>query len=156
MWRAQPAAERWRRRRLQSIRKLRIVGHMKPRDLYSSHVLVAGVILLVLGIGNWIVGAVQVTQYRSLLRSNSRTGLEESYRSFQELTREKNQGILRRINEDREKYNAARVKLDFSYVVLRGGRVLFLVGLALTLYALIKLIRQDTLTKIRRLKSLYK
>jgi len=127
---------------------------MKPKDLYSSHVLVAGIILLVLGIGNWIVGAVQVTQYRDLLRSNSRTGLEESYRSFQELGREKNQGILRRINEDREKYNAARVKLDFSYVVLRGGRLFFLLGLGLALFSVIKLIRQDALTKIKRLKSL--
>jgi len=127
---------------------------MKPKDLYSSHVLVAGMILLVLGIGNWIVGAVQVTQYRDFLRSNSKTGLEENYRNFQELTREKNQGILRRINEDREKYNAARVKLDFSYVVLRGGRLLFLLGLGLALFAVIKLIRQDALTKIRRLKSL--
>lgn len=127
---------------------------MKPRDLYSSHVLVAGIILLFLGLGNWIVGAVQVTQYRKLLESHSRTGLEESYRSFQELTRERNQGILRRINEDREKHNAARVKLDFSYVVLRGGRLLFLAGLGLALFALIKLIRQDAFIKIRRLKSL--
>jgi len=127
---------------------------MKPKDLYSSRVLVAGILLLFLGIGNWIVGAVQVTQYRDLLRSHSKTGLEESYRSFQELTREKNQGILRRINEDREKYNAARVKLDFSYVVLRGGRLLFLLGLGLALFAVIKLIRQDALTKIMRLKSL--
>lgn len=127
---------------------------MKPKDLYSSHVLVAGVILLCLGLGNWIVGAVQVTQYRKLLESHSRTGLEESYRSFQELTRERNQGILRRINEGRERYNAARVKLDFSYVVLRGGRLLFLLGLGFALFALIKLIRQDALIKIRRLKSL--
>lgn len=127
---------------------------MKPKDLYSSHVLVAGVILLFLGLGNWIVGAVQVTQYRKLLASHSRTGLEENYRSFQELTRERNQGILRGINEDRERYNAARVKLDFSYVVLSGGRLLFLLGLGFALFALIKLIRQDALMKIRRLKSL--
>jgi len=127
---------------------------MKLRDVYSSHVLVTGILLLTLGLGNWIVGAVQVTQYRSLLQSNSKTGLEESYRSFQELTPQKNKAILRRINEDREKHNAARVKLDFSYVVLRGGRVLFLIGLGLTLFAFIKVIRQDASTKIGKLKSL--
>lgn len=127
---------------------------MKPRDVYSSHALVAGVLLLTLGLGNWIVGAIQVTHYGSLLRSNSKTGLEESYRSFQELTPQKNKAILRRINEDRDKYNAARVKLDFSYVVLRGGRLLFLVGLGVTLFAVIKVIRKDALTKIGRLKSL--
>ena len=127
---------------------------MTPRDVYSSHTLVAGLLLLMLGLGNWIVGAVQVTQYRSLLHSNSRTGLEENYRSFQELTPQKNKAILRRITEDREKYNAARVKLDFSYVVLRGGRLLFLLGLGLTLFAFIKVIRQDALIKIGKLKSL--
>jgi len=110
--------------------------------------------MLTLGIGNWIVGAVQVTQYRSLLHSNSKTGLEDNYRSFQELTSQKNRAILRRINEDREKYNAARVKLDFSYVVLRGGRLLFLLGLGLTLFAFIKIIRQDASMKIGKLKSL--
>jgi len=127
---------------------------MKPRDVYSSNVLVAGILLLTLGLGNWVVGAVQVTQYGSLLRSNSKTGLEESYRSFQELTSQRNKAILRRINEDREKYNAARVKLDFSYVVLRGGRLLFLLGLVLTLLAFIRVIRQDAMTKIRKLRSL--
>jgi hypothetical protein len=62
--------------------------------------------------------------------------------------------VLRRINEDREKYNGARVKLNFFYVVLVGGRVLLLVGAVLTLATLVRLIRRDAQMKIKRLLRL--
>jgi hypothetical protein len=126
---------------------------MKVRDIYSSYLLIAGLTSLVLGIGNWAVGAIEIAKYQGLLHKTAQTGLEESYRSFQELDHQKNEEVLRRITEDREKYNAARVKLNFYYVVLTGGRVLFLVGALLTFLALIRLIRQDTLVKMKRLAN---
>ena len=126
---------------------------MKPKDIYSSYLLVAGLMLLLLGIGNWIVGAVQITKYQRLLRNTAKTGLEESYRNFQELDLRKNEEVLRRINKDREKYNTARVNVDFYYVVLGGGRLLFFIGLFLTFFGLIRVIRQDTSIKIGRLNS---
>jgi hypothetical protein len=127
---------------------------MKARDIYSSYLLIVGAMCLVLGIGNWIVGALETTKYQNLLHKTAQTGLEETYRSFQELDHQKNEEVLRRINENREKYNAARVKLNFFYVVLIGGRVLFLSGAVLTLCSLIRLIRRDTQFKIRRLEGL--
>jgi len=126
---------------------------VKPKDIYSSYFLVAGLMLLLLGIGNWIVGAVQITKYQRLLRNTAKTGLEESYRNFQELDLRKNEEVLRRINKDREKYNTARVNVDFYYVVLGGGRLLFFIGLFLTFFGLIRLIRKDASIKIRRLNS---
>jgi len=126
---------------------------MKPRDIYSSYLLVAGFLCLVLGLGNWVVGAVEMARYQELLHKTAQTGLEDSYRSFQELDHQKNEEVLRPINEDREKYNAARVKLDFYYVVVSGGRVLFLLGALLTFFALIRVIRQDTVMKMRRLAA---
>jgi hypothetical protein len=124
---------------------------MKVRDIYSSYLLVAGFVLLVLGVGNWVAGAVEISKYQGLLSKTAPTGLEESYRSFQELDQQKNEEVLHRINEDRERYNAARVKIDFYYVVLSGGRLFFYFGSLLTLFALIRLIRQDSLIKIKRL-----
>lgn len=124
---------------------------MKVRDVYSSYLMVAGFTLLLLGIGNWVAGAVEISRYQGLLRRTAPTGLEESYRSFQELDQQKNEEVLRRINEDRERYNAARMKMDFYYVVLSGGRLFFLVGAMLTFFALIRLIRHDSLIKIKRL-----
>src|SRR5919106_533587 len=129
---------------------------MKARDVYSSYLLIAGIACLVLGIGNWAVGAVETSKYQNLLHRTEQTGLEESYRSFQELDQQKNEEVLRRINEDREKYNAARVKLNFFYVVLTGGRILFLCGVLLMLSSLIQLIRRDAKKKISRLNGLAK
>ncbi|HEU4639130.1 MAG TPA: hypothetical protein VFS84_09775 [Candidatus Binatia bacterium] len=124
---------------------------MKVREIYTSTLFVSGLICLVMGVGNWTVGVVETSKYQALLYKTARTGLEESYRSFQELDHQKNEEVLRRINADREKYNGARVKLNFFYVVLIGGRVLFFVGAMLSLIALVRLIRRDTRAKIKRL-----
>jgi hypothetical protein len=109
-----------------------------------------------MGIGNWAIGAVETSKYQNLLLRTEHTGLEEYYRSFQELDHQKNEEVLRRINEDREKYNAARVKLNFFYVVLTGGRSLFLCGVLLILCALVRLIRRDTSIKLGTLSALAK
>lgn len=116
---------------------------MKVRDVYKSAVFVSGVMCLVLGIGNWLVGSIETSKYQSLLYKTAQTGLEDSYRNFQELDQQKNEEVLRRINQNREKFNAARVKLNFYYVVLIGGRVLFLLGSFLVLASLIHLIRAE-------------
>lgn len=126
---------------------------MKLRDVYSSHILVAGFLLILLGMGNWVAGATQITKYQGLLLRIAQTGLEDNYRNFQELDHQKNEEVLLRINQDRERYNAARVKLDFYYVVLSGGRLFFLAGVLLTFFALIRLIRQDAIMKMRRLAA---
>jgi hypothetical protein len=127
---------------------------MKPRELYSSYLMISGLVCLVLGIGNWTVGAIETSKYQALLYKTARTGLEETYRSFQELDHQKNEEVLRRINDDREKFNAARVKLNFFYIVLVGGRLLFLSGALLILAALVRLIRRDSQLKIKRLSAL--
>ena len=124
---------------------------MKVREMYSSWLLLSGVICLIMGVGNWMIGAVQTSKYQALLFKTARTGLEENYRNFQELDHQKNEEVLRRINEDREKFNGARVKLNFFFVVLAGGRVLFVLGAVLSLIALVRLIRRDTRLKIKRL-----
>ena len=124
---------------------------MKIRDVYLNPVFVTGIACLVLGIGNWVVGSVETSKYQNLLNKTARTGLEESYRNFQELDQQKNEEVLRRINENREKFNAARVKLNFFYVVLTGGRILFLVGLLLVVAALIYLIRTEAPTNKQRM-----
>jgi hypothetical protein len=127
---------------------------MKPRELYSSYLMLSGLVCLVLGIGNWTIGAIETNKYQALLYKTARTGLEETYRSFQELDHQKNEEVLRRINDDREKFNAARVKLNFFYIVLVGGKLLFLGGALLMLAAFVRLIRRDSQIKIKRLSAL--
>ena len=123
---------------------------MKIREIYSSSWMVSGLVCLVLGIGNWTVGALETAKYQALLRKTAQTGLEETYRSFQELDQQKNAEVLRRINDDREKYNAAKVKLNFFFVVLTGGKLLFVIGAILALSAAVGLIRHDAQMKIKK------
>jgi hypothetical protein len=124
---------------------------VKVRELYTSHLMVAGVVCLIMGIGNWTVGVVESSKYQALLYKTARTGLEENYRNFQQLDHQKNEEVLRRINEDLDRYNGARVKLNFFYIVLIGGRVLFIVGMGLILAAMVYLIRRDSRAKVKRL-----
>ena len=123
---------------------------VKIREIYSNWVMVCSLVCLLLGIGNWTVGALESAKYQALLRKTAQTGLEETYRSFQELDQQKNLEVLRRINDDREKHNAAKVKLNFFYVVLTGGKLLFLTGVLLALSAAVSLIRNDARMKIRK------
>lgn len=115
---------------------------MKLRDIYSDYVLVFGVLCLLLGLGNWFVGTIETAKYQALLHKTGQTGLEDSYRSFQELDQQKNEEVLLRINQDRERYNAARVKLDFYHVVLTGGRWLLLMGVGATITGVVRLMRR--------------
>ena len=125
---------------------------MKVREIYSSYFMIAGIVCLVLGVGNWIVGAIETAKYQNLLLKTAHTGLEDSYRNFQQLDQQRNEEVLRRLTENREKYNAARVKLNFFYVVLTGGRLLFLIGSLITVVMLFRLIRRDAQSKIQKLE----
>jgi len=125
---------------------------MKARELYSSYFLIAGLVCLVFGVGNWAVGAIETAKYQNLLLKTAHTGLEDSYRNFRQLDEQRNEEVLRRLTENREKYNAARVKLNFFYVVLTGGRLLFLVGSLITVVTLVRMIRRDAQLKIRNLE----
>jgi hypothetical protein len=116
---------------------------VKLRGVCSSYTFIFGILCLVLGAGNWIVGTLESAKYQALLHKTAQTGLEESYKSFQELDQQKNEEVLLRINQDRERYNAARVKLDFYYVVLIGGRWLLLIGAGVTVASVIRLVRRD-------------
>ena len=125
---------------------------MKVREIYSSYILIVGLVCLVFGVGNWVVGTIQTVKYQSLLLKTAHTGLEDTYRNFQHLDQQRNEEVLRGLTENREKYNAARVKLNFFYVVLTGGRLMFLVGSLITVVTLVRMIRRDTQSKIQNLK----
>jgi uncharacterized membrane protein YidH (DUF202 family) len=107
---------------------IRVLSVIDAREFSSNYLLLGGLLLLVLGIGNWVAGAMESARYRRLLHRTAQTGLEENYRIFQHLDVQKNEEVLRRITEDRERYNAARVKLEFFNVVLNGGKLFCFIG----------------------------
>lgn len=111
---------------------------MSVKDLYLKPGFVTGLVLMLLGAGNWIVGSVQVNHYRAVVAAGPDSGTDGAYGGVGKRTPQGNREILGRIHEEREQYDAAKVKMDFFYVVLTGGLILFLAGLALAGFALFR------------------
>jgi hypothetical protein len=123
------------------------------RDLYQSVPFVVGFILVLLGTVNSIVGMTESKKYQKVIAKTAQTGLEENYRNFQELTRQQNEQVLSRINEEQARYNIGRVRLDFFHVVFSGGQLLLLIGLITISYSLIRMIRHETSLRIQRISA---
>ncbi len=106
---------------------------MSLKELYLKPGFVTGLVLVLLGAGNWIVGSVQVAHYRAVVAAGSGFGADGG---FGARTPRENRQILGRIHEEREQYDAAKVKMDFFHVVLTGGLMFFLAGLFLAGFSL--------------------
>lgn len=108
---------------------------MPARIFYKSRLFVAGVALLVLGIGNYLAAISKVAHYRHVVAA--RTPQIPQPQSF----------FLRGADkafpgETRERWEIARAKLDYYHIVLSGGQLMMSVGLGCLILALIKLRRQ--------------
>jgi hypothetical protein len=126
------------------------------RNLYQDVAFVAGMILIFVGAVNCIIGIKESNKYQRVIARISQTGLEESYRNFRELSPRSNEQVLSRMSEEQERYNIARVRLDFFQVVVSGGQLFLLIGALITAYSVIRVIRRDAalqIQKISRAKS---
>jgi hypothetical protein len=93
--------------------------------ILGSGLLVAGVLFLALGAGNWAVGRTKLTRYERLAAA-TRTGATDpvTVRSGFSFTS---------VNEEHERHNIAVAKVHYYSVVLAAGRLLVLTGLVLLL-----------------------
>jgi hypothetical protein len=116
---------------------------VNPRrtPLHKSPVLVTGMLLLVLGIGNWVAGGIRSTPYVEYLARSP------GPRSTNDLKAR----LLDPPDEERERRDIARAKLDFYQLVQSGGRLMILFGVVCLLLALLRLGRD----RPRRRESLF-
>lgn len=102
------------------------------RLLSRNYLFIAGVVLVVLGIGNAIAAISKVNQYQTVLASTAPQVEAAAASLFR--------GGRRYFpSEARERWEIAQAKLDFYHVVLSGGQIMFGVGLLCTLIALLRL-----------------
>ena len=90
-----------------------------------------GVALLVLGAGNAILGYSKLAQYQGIVAEGRARGYFPDAGSRPR--------ILRPLDEEGERYNIGRAKVDLYRVVTNGGLVLVGLGTLLTLGAWIRL-----------------
>jgi len=105
---------------------------MEPRRLYQSRLLVLAVTLLVLGIGNTIIGSQKLRQYQGIVAEGRARGYFPDAGSSTDR-------ILRPLDDEGERYNIGRAKVDLYHVVLSGGLVMIVVGVFLTLIGWLRL-----------------
>jgi hypothetical protein len=109
------------------------------RLLYKSHVFVAGVALILLGVGNYLAAVSKVNLYQVAMKNLSSTRqtasvfLPSGERSHFP-------------SEAQERWEIARAKRDFYQVVLSAGRLMMGVGFLCTAISLMRLRRQRALT----------
>ncbi len=101
---------------------------------YKSRLLVGGIILFCLGVGNWIIGSRKLTHYQQALHqapSPPPSGLVLPARNLWE-----------RPPNIQERADIARAKVDFYHVVVSGGHLFMSAGALAILAVLIRLRRQ--------------
>jgi hypothetical protein len=102
----------------------------------SSRVLIAGLVLVVLGLGNWLMARSKLAQYGNRIayaRELAGPGFDEPYRGTG--------SILQPRTTAHELYEDWTAKREYYLVVHRGGRMLMAVGLLLTAGAVVRQIR---------------
>jgi hypothetical protein len=103
---------------------------MRGRQYYQSRFLVAGVSLLVLGASNAFIGSTKLAQYQHIVA-------EGRARGYFPDTGASNR-VLRPVDDEAERYNIGRAKVDLYHVVLSGGLLMFVLGAILTAAAWVR------------------
>jgi hypothetical protein len=86
---------------------------------YKSMLLVAGVLLILFGVGNWVTGAVRTRPYAEYLRLHPGPRIRgQSLKA----------DLLEPPDDERQERDVARAKLEFYQVVQSGGRFMVLLG----------------------------
>jgi hypothetical protein len=103
-----------------------------------SALLPVGVLLMVLGAGNWYTGISKGAEHEALLAAGNIPTTAASFDEFPELSARTTATLLQRLQRGSDQETLISTKLDFYRVVLTGGRMLTILGLFCSLAGLIR------------------
>lgn len=110
--------------------------HTRASRWYESRFFIFGITLLVLGAGNTYVGTSKLSEYQTLVAEGRGRGYFPDTKASERL--------LRPLDDQGERYNIARAKVDLYHVVFSGGLLITGIGLIFTIAAWVRLrIRSD-------------
>jgi hypothetical protein len=104
-------------------------------DVLRHPTLPVGVLLFVLGIGNWLVSHNKLLEYRHRLASAESIETVGALDDLPHLTPRTNAALLARLHRGPADYDRTAAKLDFYGVVRNGGRFFAFAGAALIVFA---------------------
>ena len=88
-----------------------------------------GLLLVVLGFGNWYTGKDKGVEYEDVLSTGKLPSPIASYEDFPELNARTSASLLHSLQRGSDESTLVNAKLDFYKVVQSGGRIFILVGL---------------------------
>jgi hypothetical protein len=115
---------------------------MKMPDMYHNWRVMFGVALILLGVGNWLVGRLNTQHYSELIRSAGSATPDQAYRSFDELD-EGAVAVLEPLTAEQRRVSYATARMDFYHATFLTGYALVVAGLLLTFHGFVGLIRND-------------
>lgn len=101
-----------------------------PDRWYKSVLLIIGLVLLLLGVGNWATGTVRLREHEAIVRAPVPPPTPGAIRS---------RGGRR--GSSHEEIAIARARMDFYHVVASGGRLMTVAGFVLVTFALARRLR---------------
>lgn len=90
-----------------------------------------GVVLVVLGLGNWVASRDKIAEYEHRVREPDPSEGPSSLEGFTHLTPRTNATLLERLHPHFGDYGVAEARRDFYTVVQSGGRFIVVTGLLL-------------------------
>jgi len=122
---------------------------MKLPDMYRDWRVMAGLMLVCLGAGNWIIGLNKTRTAMQLIAQATHSAPGSDYRSFDEL--DSDGAVLKHFTEEEKRVSYATARMDFYHVTFLSGQVMVIVGLIVTMIGFINLIQRDTRRSLRRI-----
>jgi hypothetical protein len=98
-----------------------------------------GLLLIIIGFGNWYTGVDKGAEYEQLLAAGNLPTTVDDFQDFQHLSARTTATLLDPLQRGSDEYTLANAKLDFYRVVQSGGRMLMMLGLFCSAAGLIRL-----------------
>jgi len=124
---------------------------VKLPDVYRDWRIVAGLMLVLLGAANWLVGLNKARVASQMIAQAAHTSPGSDYRSFDEV--DSAGAVLKPFTEEEARVSYATARMDFYHVTFLTGQAMVIVGLVLTFIGFINVIQRDTRRSIRRLSD---
>jgi uncharacterized membrane protein len=123
---------------------------MKPPDIYTDWKIMLGIALIVLGVGNWVIGWQRTQTYSRMIVAQQQP-VAADFRQFDELDADAGDAaVLAPLTAQQREASYATARMDFYHAAFLAGRAMVLCGVLLTMLGFITVIQQDSRRSFRR------
>ena len=121
---------------------------MRIPDIYRDWRIMFGLALVLLGIGNWVVGWQKTQLYGQIIASSVHRPADSNAPGFDEL--EGAGDVLKPFTTPERGISYARARMDFYHATFLTGQVLTVGGLLVMLLGFLSIIRREARRTVRR------